>query len=209
MLHPERTSVALIYYSSPDCVGQLGTDSCLLLVFVCVCVCVCVYRLPMGWTAEVSSSSPDTVKNFIFCKSSRPALGSTKPPIHWVPGALSPGVKRPGREADHRQLVPRSRKYGFIHSLPPYAFMAKCLIKHRAFTSYEKSNCGLLGSSGSKILNPPSTEAPLENLVVAQLVGKLLSVYGPEGSLRCSQDPATDPYPETLETRPDRYSLFL
>jgi len=25
----------------------------------------------------------------------------TQPPIQWVPGALSPGVKRPGRETDH------------------------------------------------------------------------------------------------------------
>jgi hypothetical protein len=25
----------------------------------------------------------------------------TQPPIQWVPGALSPGVKRPGREVDH------------------------------------------------------------------------------------------------------------
>jgi hypothetical protein len=32
---------------------------------------------------------------------SRPNLGLTQPPIQWVPGALSPGVKRPGREADH------------------------------------------------------------------------------------------------------------
>jgi hypothetical protein len=31
----------------------------------------------------------------------RPPLGSTQPPIQCVPGALSPGVKRPGREADH------------------------------------------------------------------------------------------------------------
>jgi hypothetical protein len=28
-------------------------------------------------------------------------LGLTQPPIRWVPGALSLGVKRPGREADH------------------------------------------------------------------------------------------------------------
>jgi hypothetical protein len=28
-------------------------------------------------------------------------LGSTQPPIQWVPGALSLGVKRKGREADH------------------------------------------------------------------------------------------------------------
>jgi hypothetical protein len=41
------------------------------------------------------------VKNFHFSTSSRPALGYTQPPIQWVPGALSPGVKRPGREADH------------------------------------------------------------------------------------------------------------
>jgi hypothetical protein len=25
----------------------------------------------------------------------------TQPPIQWIPGTLSPGVKRPGREADH------------------------------------------------------------------------------------------------------------
>jgi hypothetical protein len=48
----------------------------------------------------------------IFSKLSRPALESTQPPIRWIPGALSPGVKRPGRE------VPRSRKRGSIH-LPP------------------------------------------------------------------------------------------
>jgi hypothetical protein len=27
--------------------------------------------------------------------------GSTQPPIQWVPGVLSLGVKRPGRDADH------------------------------------------------------------------------------------------------------------
>jgi hypothetical protein len=31
----------------------------------------------------------------------RTALGPTQPPIQWVPGALSLGVKRPGSEAEH------------------------------------------------------------------------------------------------------------
>jgi hypothetical protein len=32
---------------------------------------------------------------------SRTALGPTQPPIRWVPGALSLGVKQSGREVDH------------------------------------------------------------------------------------------------------------
>jgi hypothetical protein len=36
-------------------------------------------------------SSPGRVKNFHFSMSSRPALGSTQPPIQWSPGALSRG----------------------------------------------------------------------------------------------------------------------
>jgi hypothetical protein len=38
---------------------------------------------------------------FLFATGSRPAQEHTQPPIKWVPGALTPGVKRPGRETDH------------------------------------------------------------------------------------------------------------
>jgi hypothetical protein len=38
---------------------------------------------------------------FLFTVASRPALGPTQPPIRWVPGALSLGVKWSGRESDH------------------------------------------------------------------------------------------------------------
>jgi hypothetical protein len=48
------------------------------------------------------SSSPGRVKNFLFFKSSRPALGFTQPPIQWVPGVTRP----------------RSRKCGSIHPPP-------------------------------------------------------------------------------------------
>jgi hypothetical protein len=38
---------------------------------------------------------------FLFTTASRPALGPTQPPTQWVPGALSLGVKRSGREDEH------------------------------------------------------------------------------------------------------------
>jgi hypothetical protein len=40
-----------------------------------------------------------------------------RPDRFWETPSLFPGVKRPGREAEH-QLVSKSRKYGSIHSLP-------------------------------------------------------------------------------------------
>jgi hypothetical protein len=37
-----------------------------------------------------------------FFHLSLPALGPTQPPVQWVTGVLSPGLKaRPGRDADH------------------------------------------------------------------------------------------------------------
>jgi hypothetical protein len=64
----------------------------------------------------------------IFSPSSRPALGSTQPPIiEWVPGALSPGVERPGGEAVHSPPARAEVKKMWIYtSTPPYAFMAQC-----------------------------------------------------------------------------------
>jgi hypothetical protein len=38
---------------------------------------------------------------FLLTTASRTELGPTQPPIQWVPGAPSLGVKWPGREADH------------------------------------------------------------------------------------------------------------
>jgi hypothetical protein len=65
-------------------------------------------------------SSPGGVKNFNFSKSSRPALSSTQPPIQWVPGALSPGVKRPGREVDHSPPASAEVKKMWIYTSTPH-----------------------------------------------------------------------------------------
>jgi len=40
---------------------------------------------------------------FLFTTASRTVLGPTQPPIQWVPGAVSLGVKRPGREAEVKE----------------------------------------------------------------------------------------------------------
>jgi hypothetical protein len=70
-------------------------------------------------------SSTGTVKNVLFSTSSRPALGPTQPPVQWAPGALSPDVKRPGRETDHSPPTSAEVKKMWIYtSTPPYIFMA-------------------------------------------------------------------------------------
>jgi hypothetical protein len=89
-----------------------------------------VQWLASGWTTEGQSSSPGRVKNFLFSKSSRPALGSTQPPIQWAPGVLSPWVKRQGREADHSPPVSAEVKKMWIYtSTPLYTLMVQCLIR--------------------------------------------------------------------------------
>jgi hypothetical protein len=48
---------------------------------------------------------------FLIDTVSRPVLGPIQPPIQWVPGALSLGVKRPGvKLTTHLHLVPSSKE---------------------------------------------------------------------------------------------------
>jgi hypothetical protein len=66
-------------------------------------------------------SSSGRVKNFLFSLSSRPALGSAEPPIKWVPGALSPGIERPGGEFEAHHSSPTSAEVEkmWIYISPP------------------------------------------------------------------------------------------
>jgi hypothetical protein len=71
------------------------------------------------------SSSPVRGKNFHFSMSSRQAMGPNQPPIQWVLGALSPEVKRPGREADHSPPTSAVVKKRWVYtSTPPYISMS-------------------------------------------------------------------------------------
>jgi hypothetical protein len=73
---------------------------------------------------------------FLFT-ASRMALGPTQPPIQWVPGALSLGVKWLGCEADHSPPSSTEVKNVWSYtSTPQYVFMVWCLVKHRDSFTY-------------------------------------------------------------------------
>jgi len=60
---------------------------------------------------------------FLFCKRSIPPLGHNQPSIQWVPGALSPEVRRPATEADQSLLLSAEVKNEWrYNSIPPHAF---------------------------------------------------------------------------------------
>jgi hypothetical protein len=60
------------------------------------------YCWATGWTIWVLGfDSWWGLGIFLFTTMSRMDLEPTQPPIQWVPGALSLGAKRPGRETDH------------------------------------------------------------------------------------------------------------
>jgi hypothetical protein len=80
---------------------------------------------------KVRSLSLSRVKNFLFPTSSQLALRCTQPSIQCIPEALSPGVKRPGREADHSPPTSAEVKKIWIYtSTSTYAFMSLCLISY-------------------------------------------------------------------------------
>jgi hypothetical protein len=56
---------------------------------------------------EDRGSIPDRGTDFVTM--SIPALGPTQTSIQWVPGSLSPGVKRQGREAGHSPPLVKHR----------------------------------------------------------------------------------------------------
>jgi hypothetical protein len=56
-------------------------------------------RLATGWGSGFDYRQG--MRIFLFSTASRPALGPTQPPIQCVPEAVSPVIKRLGREADH------------------------------------------------------------------------------------------------------------
>jgi hypothetical protein len=89
------------------------------MVMMCDCFLACVSL--MGWTIGVLGfDSRRGLGIFLFTTASRMALGPTQPPIQWVPGALSLGVKQPEREVDHSPPCSAEVKNAWSYtSIPP------------------------------------------------------------------------------------------
>jgi hypothetical protein len=69
---------------------------------------------------------------FLFTTVSRTALGPTQPPIQWVPGLLSLGVKQLRHEADHSPPSSAKVKNAWSYtSTSPICLHGWCLVKHR------------------------------------------------------------------------------
>jgi hypothetical protein len=92
-----------------------------IYIYICVCVyvymCVCIYIYIYIRQGQ---------RIFPLASVSRPVLGPTQPPVRWVPGVLSPGVKR-GRGVTlttHPHLGPGSWMSRSYTSSPPSASMA-------------------------------------------------------------------------------------
>jgi hypothetical protein len=85
----------------------------------------------LGYCLDDQDSVPGRGRDFfLFATTSRSALGTTQPPIQWVTRFLSPGVKRPVREADHSP--PTTAEAESIYtSNSPYVFTAWYPVKHR------------------------------------------------------------------------------
>jgi hypothetical protein len=56
---------------------------------------------------------------FPFSTAFRPVLGLNQTPIQWLPVAISSGVKRPGREADHSHLSSAEAKNAWSYTSSP------------------------------------------------------------------------------------------
>jgi len=64
--------------------------------------------------------SQQRLGTFLFTTVSRPVLEPTQSHIHWVPGSLSLGVKRPGRKAGHSPPSSAEVKNAWSYtSIPP------------------------------------------------------------------------------------------
>jgi hypothetical protein len=94
-----------------------------------------------GWKSRIRFPAGAVMGFFSLRHRVQTVLGPTQPPIQWVAGTLTAGIRRPEREADNSppSNVEVKNTWNYT-STPQYVFMAWCLAK-------EKNNFTLLYST--------------------------------------------------------------
>jgi hypothetical protein len=139
-----------------NCISKCNLDS---LYFLGAWLAQSVQCLTTGWTTGISGFDPRQGKRiFPLSSVSRPALGPTQPPVQWVPGVLSLGLKRGSvMLTTHPHLVPRSWMSRSYTSSPRNASMACSgtallfyLLTFFGNVTYEKKHARNVGKNTSK-----------------------------------------------------------
>jgi hypothetical protein len=84
---------------------------------------------------DVWGSIPGRARDFSLLHSIQTDSGATHPPIQWVPGDLSPGVKQTGHEAE--QWSPSSAKVKNGGAIPPLPHIS---LWHNAYLMKQRDN---------------------------------------------------------------------
>jgi hypothetical protein len=88
----------------------------------------------MSWTTGVQFLILALIEFFLFTTTYILSLRLSQLPIQWVLGALTPGVKWPGHEADDSPPSCAEVKNTWsCTTISQYVFVAWCLVKHRQF----------------------------------------------------------------------------
>jgi hypothetical protein len=82
----------------------------------------CIKRLSTGLTTGIRLQAGDEISAFVSI--SKSIQWPTRSPIQWVPGAVSPGVKRLQRKAHHSILKSRWLEFMEVYHHAPHTSIA-------------------------------------------------------------------------------------
>jgi hypothetical protein len=97
----------------------------------------------------------------LLATKSRPSLEPKHPPIQWAPGALTLGLRRQEREADHSPPYGAKAKNVWRYaSTPQYAFMEWCWVRKSTVTLTKLFSWNTVGIRNTALFMNTATKRP-------------------------------------------------